>query len=147
MREASRSPAWARWSGAAAVSPWTVGVEEEVMLLDPLTWAVANRIDDVLEALPTSVARHASAETHACVIELRTDPHPTVREAAEELSQLRASLDDALQETLGLRGAVAGTHPLVTSEQVAIERRPLPAGQLQHARADHRRANARSAAR
>ena len=120
MRDASRYPAWARWSGAAAVSPWTVGVEEEVMLLDPRTWSVANRIDEALAALPPSLARHASAETHACVIELRTDPHSTVREAAAELSQLRAALDDALQETLGLRAAVAGTHPLVTSEQVAV---------------------------
>ena len=90
------------------------------MLLDPSTWSVANRIDEALAALPPSLARHASAETHACVIELRTDPHPTVREAAAELSQLRAALDDALQETLGLRAAVAGTHPLVTSEQVAV---------------------------
>jgi carboxylate-amine ligase len=120
MRNASRPPAWARWGGAAAVSPWTVGIEEEVMLLDPLTWSVANRIDDALAALPPSVARHASAETHACVIELRTDPQPTVRQAATELSQLRASLDDALREQLGLRAAVAGTHPLVTSEQVAV---------------------------
>jgi glutamate---cysteine ligase / carboxylate-amine ligase len=120
MRNGSRSPAWARWSGAAAVSPWTVGVEEEVLLLDPLTGSVANRIDEALEALPPSVARHASAETHACVVELRTDPHRTVGEAAAELSQLRASLDDALQETLGLCAAVAGTHPLVTGEQVAV---------------------------
>ena len=102
------------------MSPWTVGVEEEVMLLDPLTWSVANRIDEALEALPPSLARHASAETHACVIELRTDPHPTVAEAGVQLAQLRASLDDALQGTLGLRAAVAGTHPLVTSEQVAV---------------------------
>jgi glutamate---cysteine ligase / carboxylate-amine ligase len=102
------------------VSPWTVGVEEEVMLLDPRTWSVANQIDDALAALPSSVRRHASAETHACVVELRTAPYPTVREAAAELWQLRASLDDALQESLGLRAAVAGTHPLVTSEQVGV---------------------------
>jgi carboxylate-amine ligase len=120
MRDPSHSPAWARWSGAAAVSPWTIGVEEEVMLLDPRTWSVANRIDEALAALPPSCARHASAETHACVIELRTDPHRTVGEAAAQLSQLRTSLGDALKETLGLRAAVAGTHPLVTSEQVAV---------------------------
>ena len=28
-------PAWARWSPVAASMPWTIGVEEEVMLLDP----------------------------------------------------------------------------------------------------------------
>ena len=120
MRDPSHPPAWARWSDAAAASPWTIGLEEEVMLLDPRSWSVTNRIDEVLAALPSSVRRHASAETHACVIELRTEPHATVREAAAELSHLRASLDDALRETLGLRAAVAGTHPLVTSEQVAV---------------------------
>jgi glutamate---cysteine ligase / carboxylate-amine ligase len=90
------------------------------MLLDPATWSVANRIDDVLQALPANVRRQASAETHACVIELRTDPHPTVRGAAAELASLRASLAVALQEALRLRAAVAGTHPLVTGEQVAV---------------------------
>src|SRR3954463_304278 len=52
MRDLSDSPAWARWSSDAAVTPWTIGLEEEVMLLDPLTWSVANRIDEALTALP-----------------------------------------------------------------------------------------------
>src|SRR3954449_2166305 len=116
----SRWPAWARWSEAAAVSPWTVGLEEEVMLLDPRDGSPANRIDEVLGALPPAVARHASAETHACVVELRTGPHPTVAAAAAELSELRASLDETLREQLGLRAAVAGTHPVATGDQVAV---------------------------
>jgi carboxylate-amine ligase len=104
------------------VSPWTVGLEEEVMLLDPRDGSPANRIDDVLDALPPALARHASAETHACVVELRTAPHPTVTAAAAELSDLRASLDEALRERLGLCAAVAGTHPLATEDQVAVSR-------------------------
>jgi hypothetical protein len=35
------------------------------MLLDPSDWAVANRIDEVLEALPPGVASHARPR-HAC---------------------------------------------------------------------------------
>jgi hypothetical protein len=31
-------PAWAQWSAAGAERPWTVGVEEEVMLLDRDRW-------------------------------------------------------------------------------------------------------------
>jgi carboxylate-amine ligase len=65
------APAWARWSETAAARPWTVGIEEEVMILEPPGWSIANRIDDALAALPPAVARQAAAETHACVVELR----------------------------------------------------------------------------
>lgn len=73
---------WARWSGAGADRPWTVGVEEEVMLLDARARSVANRIDDVLAALPAELAAHASAETHACVLELKTAPHASIADLA-----------------------------------------------------------------
>ena len=69
---------WARWSAAASERAWTVGIEEELMLLDPSDWAVANRIDEVLEALPPGVASHARPR-HACVIELRDRPSPERR--------------------------------------------------------------------
>ncbi len=116
----SRLPAWARWNPAAAELPWTVGVEEEVMLLDPETWSVANRIDDVLAALPPGLRAHASAETHACVVELRTGPHRTAGAAAAELADLRQQLDGVLRDRLGLRAAAAGTHPLVNHREVAV---------------------------
>lgn len=86
-------PAWARWSEAGGSRPWTVGIEEEVMLLDDATWSVANRFDDVLTAVPQEVARRAAAETHACIVELRTDPHPSVARAAAQLAHLREMLD------------------------------------------------------
>ncbi|HEY3190797.1 MAG TPA: YbdK family carboxylate-amine ligase [Solirubrobacteraceae bacterium] len=113
-------PAWASWSAAGAERPWTVGMEEEVMLLDPRTWSVANRIDDVLGVLPPEAASCASAETHACVIELRTTPHPTVAAAAAQLVHLRHSLAGALRDSLGLRAAVAGTHPMATRSEVEV---------------------------
>jgi carboxylate-amine ligase len=114
-------PDWARWAGAAADRPWTVGIEEEVMLLDPQRgWSVANRIDDVLPALPQPAASHAAAETHACVVELKTAPHSTVAGAAAQLALLRRVLDGVLSERLGLRAAVAGTHPLATRAEVAV---------------------------
>ena len=59
----------------------------------------ANRIDDVLALL----GPHAAAETHACVVELRTAPHPTAGGAAPELGSLRAALDLTLRDELGLR--------------------------------------------
>jgi glutamate---cysteine ligase / carboxylate-amine ligase len=114
-------PAWARWSEAAAEHPWTVGIEEEVVLLDPRRdWSVANRIDDVLAALPAEVAARVSPETHACVIELKTAVHHSVAAAGAELALLRQALDKALRHSLGLRAAAVGTHPTAARSEVAL---------------------------
>jgi glutamate---cysteine ligase / carboxylate-amine ligase len=115
---------WAQWSGAGADRPWTVGVEEEVMLLDARARSVANRIDDVLATLPADLAAHASAETHACVLELKTAPHASIADVAAELATLRPALDDVLRDDLGLRAAAAGTHPLAIRSEVAVTTDP-----------------------
>jgi carboxylate-amine ligase len=113
-------PAWSRWNPAAAERPWTVGVEEEAMLLDARTWSVAGRIEEVLAALPGRLASSASAETHACVLELKTRPHATVAGVATEVAGLRRSLDGVLRDRLGLRPAAAGMHPLALGADVAL---------------------------
>jgi glutamate---cysteine ligase / carboxylate-amine ligase len=115
----SALPAWADWNPAAAEAPWTVGVEEEVMLLDPDDWSLASRIDDVLPALSRRVADAACAETHGCTLELASRPHPTAAAAAAELADLRAALVADLAP-LGLRAAVAGTHPLALWSDVEV---------------------------
>jgi carboxylate-amine ligase len=115
----ARRPAWSRWNPAAARRPWTVGLEEEVMLLEPRGWTLAGRIDDVLASLPASLASQTSAETHACVIELATRPHATAGAAGAELCALRAALDGVLRG-LGLRAAVAGTHPSAAWNDVDV---------------------------
>jgi carboxylate-amine ligase len=113
-------PPWAHWSEEAAEHPWTVGIEEEVVLLDPRrAWSVANRIDDVLAALPPEVAARVSAETHACVVELKTAAHRTVAAAGAELALLRQALDRALH-SLGLRAAAVGAHPTAGRSEVAL---------------------------
>ena len=120
----AETPAWARWAASAGAGHWTVGIEEEVMLLDDPWGSLANRADDVLAAAPPGLARSLSPETHACVVELKTDPHPTVAAAAAELTRLRRSLDDWLWDELGLRAAAAGTHPMATAAAATVSRRP-----------------------
>jgi glutamate---cysteine ligase / carboxylate-amine ligase len=108
-RDTAAQAQWAEWNSGAR--PYTVGVEEEVMLLDPRReWALAQRIDDVLEALPDDLAGYVSAETHQAAIELMTDPQESVGAAVAQLRRLRAALGDGL-DGLGLAAAVAGTHP------------------------------------
>jgi glutamate---cysteine ligase / carboxylate-amine ligase len=123
LRQPARAatPAWARWNPAGAREPWTVGVEEEVMLLEPASWSAANRVDDVLARLPPALAQSVSPETHACAIELVTSPHATVATAVAELHAIRAELVTCLEE-LGLRAAVAGTHPSASWPDVAVSR-------------------------
>jgi carboxylate-amine ligase len=113
------APSWADWSRLGAERPWTVGVEEEALILERGTCAPANRIGDVLVHLPADVAESAAPETHACVIALATRPHATVAGVAAELAGLRRRLARGLARH-GLRAAVAGTHPFATWQDVQI---------------------------
>ncbi len=110
-------PEWARWP--AEVEAWTVGVEEEVMLLDRASWALAPRIDEVLLALDAATGPYVTAETHGSVLEIGTDPHRTVAEAATQLAALRSRLVRLL-EPLGMAAAVSGTHPTAVWHDTVI---------------------------
>jgi carboxylate-amine ligase len=116
-------PRWAAWNSAGAERPWTVGIEEEVMLLQPPAWALANRIDDVLDELPANVRTRATAETHACVVELASIPHATVGGAVADHANQRRALQAAVAR-LGLAAAVSGTHPTAVWSDVEISRAP-----------------------
>ena len=90
------------------------------MLLDPLKeWALAQRIEDVLDVLPPTLIGHVSAETHQAAIELRTDPHQSVGTVIEQLRRLRVQLA-ALLGQIGLAPAVAGAHPLALSAETRV---------------------------
>ncbi len=115
----SAQPAWARWSPVAASKPWTIGVEEEVMLLDPATQALEPRIDDVLSSLTPDLAGRVAAETHGSAAELNTKPHPTVAAATAELGALRVALAEDLNRN-GMHAAAAGTHPFAQWEDSEI---------------------------
>ena len=109
---------WAEWN--SEVHPYGIGVEEEVMLLDPQRrWALAQRIDDVLEMLPAALAGYVSAETHQAAIELRTDPQESVGPAVAQLRRLRAELAVALGG-MGLAAAGAGTHPMALWSETQV---------------------------
>jgi carboxylate-amine ligase len=112
-------PDWAQWNPAVAEAPWTVGIEEEVMLLEPASGAPAWRSEEMLLRLGPGLADNVRAETHACALELGTDPHANVAAAIAELGELRMGLERAVRGS-GLGVAVAGTHPLVRSEDSRV---------------------------
>ncbi|HWH95143.1 MAG TPA: YbdK family carboxylate-amine ligase [Baekduia sp.] len=98
---------WAEWRPS---TPYSVGLEEEVMLLDPESWTLAPRADRLLASLSEELVGHCWAETHAGAIEITTSPHLTVGEAIAELEELRAALARHAR-AFGLAVAVAGMHP------------------------------------
>ena len=110
------TPNWARWRPS---TPFTVGIEEEVMMLRPGDWSLAQEIDAVLPEVPSDIEAHMTAETHKAAIELATDPHQTVGAAIEQLAGLRSGLEDVL-EGQGLRAAAAGTHPSTVWHETVV---------------------------
>ena len=106
------------WAEPHELGPYTVGIEEEVMLLDQLTWALAHRIDSVLPRLPQATPSF-TAETQGSVLEIQTGVHASVGAAIEELAALRCQLDATLRP-LSMRAAVAGTHPFAVWQEIVV---------------------------
>jgi glutamate---cysteine ligase / carboxylate-amine ligase len=117
----SSLPAWAEWAGEHEVGKYSLGVEEEVMLVEPGSWQLAYRIEDVLAAAGSEVASRLHSETHRSAVELQTGVHGEVGAAVDELAGLRLVLGDTL-ERLGMRAAGSGTHPTAVWHDVEVSR-------------------------
>lgn len=96
----------ARFSTPVAM---TVGLEEEVMVLDPDTLDLAPRADAVLAAVDGD--RRFKREMPAAQLEAVTAPHLDVATALDELSRARTDLAAVAARHGGLRLAGAGVHP------------------------------------
>jgi carboxylate-amine ligase len=96
-----------------------VGIEEEIMVLDPDTWMLARDTGWIVSELPGELACRARAETHQAVVELATSPHHRAAGVAAEAAWLRRAFLDYL-EPHGLRAGSAGTHPLVLWADVQV---------------------------
>ena len=111
-------PSWARWSEGAG-RYYTVGVEEEVMLLDPSDYSLSESSDGVLRRLSRELAAYMRPETHAAVVELATGIHVQVAVAVAELAALRSRLSRELRE-MGIAVASAGMHPLAAARETRV---------------------------
>jgi carboxylate-amine ligase len=113
---------WWRWQES---ENYSVGLEEEVMLLDPASdWRLATRVGELLDAASGDLSSRLGDETQDAVVELATDPHTGALQAGAQASALRRRLAHEL-ERMGLRAAAAGTHPstLWTETQIAAGER------------------------
>ncbi len=85
--------------------PFSVGVEEELFLVDPISGRQVNSSQAVLDRLG-DVSGTVERELHACQVELITGVHRRVGGAVRELAELRRAV---IQTGAGLLGS--GTHP------------------------------------
>ncbi len=116
-------PAWAQWRSGSPAEQFTIGIEEEFMLLDPRDWSLAFRSDELIGDLPLDLRHRVTLETHAAVMEVATGVHRRVGAAAAELAQLRRRMSRALAGR-GLRAAVAGMHPSAVWSDTVVSSHP-----------------------
>jgi carboxylate-amine ligase len=112
-------PAWSAWQSDSASSAYTIGIEEEFMLLDPRDWSLASRSDEVIAGLGPELRDRVTPETHAAVMEVTTGVHHRVADAVDELAELRCKLSRALARH-GLRAGVAGMHPTAVGSDTVV---------------------------
>jgi glutamate---cysteine ligase / carboxylate-amine ligase len=91
-------------------SSFTIGVEEELMLVDPITYDLAPAIDDVLPLLGGDA--RFSKELRAAQIEIVTPVCQTAADACRELATARRHLIARLADRF--RVLASGTHPFST---------------------------------
>ena len=91
-------------------SPVTVGLEEELMLLDAETLDLAPRAAEAIA--PLAGDPRFKLEMPAAQLEIVTAPHATVAAAAGELAEARAALARALEGRFRVAGA--GAHPFAS---------------------------------
>jgi carboxylate-amine ligase len=91
-----------------SASSFTIGVEEELMLLDPETFELSPNVDAALESVGHD--KRFSKELRTTQIELITPVCTTAWDAWHELRSARQTLIQALDGNI--RIAAAGTHPI-----------------------------------
>jgi carboxylate-amine ligase len=96
---------------------YTVGIEEELMILDASSLDLASAIDSILGLEPPR--GEVKPELLESVLEIATAPCPDVASAAAQLQALRAMVAERAAEQ-GLRIGASGTHPFARWEDQRV---------------------------
>jgi carboxylate-amine ligase len=112
-----RQVEWANWRSDGLA--YTLGAEEELMMLNPGGWGLAHSVEAVLASLPSPLADQVSGETHGSAVEIQSRPHASVAAVEDELRGLRRGLARALQP-MGLKAASIGTHPFAVWHDTVV---------------------------
>lgn len=88
----------------------TLGIELELQLIDAESFALTNRIEDVLAALPEELRDVVKPELMQSYIEINTGVCETVAEAGADLQSKLEAIEKGIDK-LGIRLLWAATHP------------------------------------
>lgn len=89
---------------------FTLGVEEEYMVLDPVTHELKSHEQKIVHEGQKVIKDKVKAEMHQAVVEVGTDICADVDEAYTDVSTLRKTISGIAQD-LGFAMGAAGTHP------------------------------------
>jgi carboxylate-amine ligase len=103
--------------------PFTLGIEEELMICDAETLELAQAIEVILGDLPEDLPGEVKPELMQSVLEVATRPCANITEAGEQLRQLRRVVREVAARN-GLAIGAAGTHPAALYEDQLIVDRP-----------------------
>src|SRR4051812_50056256 len=91
-------------------TPFTVGIEEELMICDGETLELSQSIEVILGDLPSDLPGEVKPELMQSVLEVATLPCDGVAAAGDQLRRLRRTVREAAAKN-GLAIGAAGTHP------------------------------------
>jgi carboxylate-amine ligase len=89
---------------------FTIGVEEEYMVIDPATLELKSHEQRIVQEGQRVIKDKVKAEMHQAVVEVGTDICQDVDEAYRDIAVLRRTISD-IAGSLGHGMAAAGTHP------------------------------------
>src|SRR5215204_6324800 len=86
--------AWFEWTSPGEA--YTVGAEEELMLVHPPGWALAQTVETVLPSLAPHLAERVQGETHGSALEIGSRPfavwHDTIVSSGERYQAVYGSM-------------------------------------------------------
>ncbi len=89
---------------------FTLGVEEEYLIIDPETRDLRSHMSKIVDGAKIILQEQVKAEMHQSVVEVGTNICKNVKEAREEITFLRKKIVE-LAAKQGLVVGAAGTHP------------------------------------
>src|SRR5215510_11545100 len=91
-------------------SHFTLGIEEEYMVLDPNTRELKSHEQKIVSEGQKVIKDKVKAEMHQAVVEVGTDICQNVDEAFKDVATLRSTIS-GIADNLGLMVGASGTHP------------------------------------
>lgn len=101
------------------MAEYTIGIEEEFQLIDPVTRSLRSSVSEILKSGKDVLGEQLKQEMFQAMVEVGTSICSDVTEARDEVISLRRSVAE-LAEAAGCKLVAAGTHPFTDWESLDI---------------------------